>query len=42
MMALMLSLAAILAWALGGTILMLVVGSYLMQTGCRVLWSDPG
>lgn len=35
MMALMLSLAAILATALGWTILMLVVGSYLMQTGVQ-------
>ncbi|WP_183812453.1 MFS transporter [Tunturibacter empetritectus] len=35
MMALVLSLAAIPAWAFGGTILTLVVGSYLMQTGVQ-------
>jgi SHS family lactate transporter-like MFS transporter len=35
MIALVVSLAAIPAWAFGGTILMLVVGSYLMQTGVQ-------
>jgi SHS family lactate transporter-like MFS transporter len=35
MMALALSLASIPAWAFGGSVLVLVVGSYLMQTGVQ-------
>jgi MFS transporter, SHS family, lactate transporter len=35
MMALVLSLASIPAWAFGGSILVLIVGSYLMQTGVQ-------
>jgi len=35
MVALLLSLLAIPAWAFGGSVLMLVVGSYVMQTGVQ-------
>jgi SHS family lactate transporter-like MFS transporter len=35
MMALFLSLLAIPAWAFGSSVLMLVVGSYVMQTGVQ-------
>jgi SHS family lactate transporter-like MFS transporter len=35
MLALLLSLLAIPAWAFGGSVLMLVVGSYVMQTGVQ-------